>query len=153
MMTGVDSGLDRMLTIARTEQIRVYREGSLGTYRQSGLVSGFRRLSARQERTCIACLIDDGTFYEVADEFEDHINGRCMIVPVQFGQEDNPLGRETGREWFEKLDEDTQARIMGQGKFEAWKNGEFGLDDLVKRTPNETWGASIGAKSLAELTQ
>lgn len=152
MMIGVDAGLNRMMTIARTEQIRAYRVATLGRYRSSGLVSGYRRVAAKQERTCVACLLEDGKFYELSIEFEDHTAGRCTLVPIPWGHEDDPLGRESGRQWFEKLDADAQQRIMGTGKWQAWQAGKFGLDDLVKRTYSPEWGTSIGVASLGSLT-
>jgi len=78
MRQGVDSGLDRMLTIARTEQLRAYRTSTQESYRESGVVAGYRRLAAKQLRTCMACLVLDGTFYRLEEEFGDHVNGRCL---------------------------------------------------------------------------
>lgn len=153
MTEGLDQGLERCLKIARTEQIRAYRTSTLERYRESGMVSGYRRLAAKQERTCIACLIEDGKFFPLDVEFEDHINGRCAAVPVILGREDEPLPVASGQDWFEGLDDEAQQRIMGQGKWQAWKDGEFALDDLVKRTTDSVWGTSLGTRSLGELQQ
>jgi hypothetical protein len=153
LSTGVDSGLKRLMTISRTEQLRAYRVSTLERYRASGIVSGYRRVAAKQERTCIACLIEDGKFYELSTEFEDHVNGRCSLVPILSGHEDDPLTRATGRQWFEGLDEDAQKRIMGPGKWQAWQDGKFGLDDLVTRVHDPTWGTSIHPRSLGSLVQ
>jgi SPP1 gp7 family putative phage head morphogenesis protein len=153
MADGTDTSLNRMMTIARTEQIRVYRTSSLERYRESGVVAGFRRLAAKQERTCMACLIEDGRYYSLdeADEFEDHINGRCAMVPITQGHQGDDPGVTSGREWFEGLDDEAQQRIMGAEKWQAWQDGEFGLDDMVKRTRDDTWGTSLGMRSLEEL--
>jgi len=151
MAKGLNGALDRMLRIARTEQLRAYRASTQERFRQSGVIVGYRRLCAKQERTCIACLVDDGHFYEVATDFSDHMNGRCAITPILAGHEDDKVPRQTGQEWFEKQDEAAQQRIMGKAKWEAWRNKEFELGDLVKWTENDTWGPSIGAKSLKDV--
>jgi hypothetical protein len=153
MLGAADSGLKRLMTISRTEQLRAYRTSTLDRYRASGIVSGYRRVAAKQERTCIACLIEDGKFYELSTEFEDHVNGRCSLVPILSGHEDDPLTRATGRQWFEGLDDDAQQRIMGRGKWQAWQDGQFGLDDLVTRVHDPTWGTSIQVRSLGSLAQ
>jgi len=152
MAEGLDGALDRMLRIARTEQLRAYRAGTMERFKSSKLIVGYRRLSAKQERTCIACLVDDGKFYELATDFADHVNGRCAMVPVLAGHEDDKVPYQTGQQWFLKQDDAAQQRIMGKAKWQAWQDGEFTLDDLVKHTESETWGPSIGVKGLKELT-
>ena len=47
-------GLQKALTIARSEQMRVYREATRAQYERSGVVSGQRRLSAHDDRVCPA---------------------------------------------------------------------------------------------------
>ena len=149
MREGIDKALERMLTIARSEQLRVYRHATLEGYRQSGVVRGYKRICAKQERTCIACLVEDGRFYELANEFSDHVNGRCAAVPCVRNRNDPQW--ETGRTWFEGLDDEAQQRIMGREYWEAWRDGAFGLDDVADHTSSPIWGDSIRTKSLREL--
>lgn len=52
MMKASGATLQRALVIARTESLRVYREASRQQYQASGLVTGYRRLCAKQTRTC-----------------------------------------------------------------------------------------------------
>ena len=151
MRQGVDGGLNRLMMISRTEQLRAYRTATLDRYRASGVVAGYRRVAAKQERTCVACLVEDGKFYELSIEFQDHVNGRCSLVPILSGHEDDLLGRQSGREWFEAQDAEAQQRIMGQGKWDAWQAGKFGLDDLVTHPTSATWGTSIGVTPLKDL--
>lgn len=146
MRNGVDHGLDRMIRIARTEQIRVYRSSARQRYEDSGVVTSYKRIAAKQERTCIACLLLDGTEYDTRFELDDHVNGRCSMVPVVRGYKEPSWP--SGRDWFNDLDEDAQARIMGKGAFEKWRDGEIELDDLVKRTHDSVWGDSVGVRSV-----
>ena len=56
-------GLTRSLTIARTETLRAYREGSRAAYAANPrLVKGYRRHASNDDRTCIGCLSADGEF-------------------------------------------------------------------------------------------
>jgi len=78
MRKGLGIGLDRALTIARTEQLRVYRESQRLTYQASGVVEGYQRISAKSRRTCLGCLLADGQVYPLSVPFEDHVAGRCL---------------------------------------------------------------------------
>jgi hypothetical protein len=149
MFDGLADGLNRMLTIARTEQLRAYREATRQQYLRSGVVMKYKRIAARQTRTCLACLLSDGQEYDLETSFQDHPNGRCALVPVVAGLPE--ITWLSGKDWFGNLSEDQQRGMMGAGKFEAWKAGRIGLDDLVKVHQNETWGDSLVVKSGKEL--
>jgi SPP1 gp7 family putative phage head morphogenesis protein len=140
MARGFGIGLDRSLVIARTEQLRAYREASRAAYQESGLVSGYKRLAAKQERTCAACLMSDGEFYELEAEFEEHPNGRCTLVPVVEGLPE--VEWETGKDWFLGQDEEVQRGILGGG-YDLWAEGEVELEDFVGREEDEVWGAVL----------
>ena len=146
---GLADGFNRVLTIARTEQLRVYREASRQQWQASGLVSGFYRLATHDARTCAACLMAEGEWFPVQSALTDHVQGRCSAVPKLKGVP--ALKWEKGQEWFVKQDEDTQRGILGKGRFEAWKEGKFKLKDVVKRTTDPTWGGSLGVRPLREL--
>lgn len=141
-------GFQRSMTIARTEQLRVYREASRQQYQESGIVRGYRRLSAKDFRVCAACLFADGKFYPVDVPFEEHPRGRCTPVPTVMGSDIQWL---TGKEWFKQQPESVQIGILGKGRHAGWKNGLFGLDQVIKRRENETWGASLVPRPLKEL--
>lgn len=146
---GMNYGFDRILTITRTEQLRAYRNGSILQYRESGVVTGFKRLSARDDRTCMACLISDGERYEVADEFADHPNGRCAIVPIVAGVDEPEW--ENGADWFLSQDPDKQRAMMGKNYYEAWKDGAFELSDLRRTAHSDIWGDSPQIAALKEF--
>lgn len=73
-------GLGEALRISRTEQMRAYRASTLHAYRNSGgIVEKWERMAALDRRVCLACIMLDGTIYELEDEMEDHANGRCLV--------------------------------------------------------------------------
>ncbi|HEX9597196.1 MAG TPA: hypothetical protein VF982_09990, partial [Anaerolineales bacterium] len=126
MKNGFGVGLKRALNIARTEQLRAYREASRLNYERSGVVRGYRRLSARDSRVCPACLMaDDGTVYPLEAPFEEHPSGRCALVPALLNLPD--VRWQSGPEWFLTISESAQAAILGPGRFEAWQAGQYVL--------------------------
>lgn len=144
-------GLNKALQIARTEQLRVMREASLMQYRESGVVEGYFRLSARDRRVCPACLFADGKFYELDVEFEEHPQGRCVPIPVLFGIPRPDY--QTGKEWFLEQSPQIQILILGPGRYEAWRKGLFKLEDLITRRVDKIWGASLVPTALKELVE
>ena len=139
MAKGLNLGLDRALTIARTEQLRVYREARRLTYMDSNVVQFYRRVSAKQDRTCVGCLLADGQVYPKSEPFEDHVNGRCTDVPIVEGYMPQ---WETGQQWLEKQDPVTQQKIMGPGRYELWKSGAVRLEDMKEHRYDPIWGGS-----------
>lgn len=149
MRDGLGAGFDRALLISRTEQMRAYRLTSVQTYRDSGVVEGFKRLAARNARTCMACLASDGEVFRLEQEFTDHPNGRCTAVPAVIGAP--PLSWETGQDWFQKQGKATQRDMMGARYFEEWARGAFSLGDLRSTTHNRTWGDSPQVTPLGQI--
>lgn len=152
MANGFGVGLDRAMVIARTEQLRAYREANRMQYQASKLVEGYKRISARDSRVCPACLFaDDGTVYPLEQYFEEHPQGRCASVPVVIGIP--AVTWQDGSTWFTAQSPEVQKDILGEGRFQAWQDGLFDLSDVVKRRENETWGASLVSAPLSELVK
>lgn len=149
MKDGLAEGLTKALVIARTEQLRAYRIASVAEYRESGVVSGFRRLAAKDDRTCLGCLMADGEVIPLGQELGDHPAGRCTCIPIVKGAA--PIEYQTGREWFEGLRPDQQAEMMGEKMYQAWRDGKFDLPALTKRTRHRVWGPGIAVTPLGEL--
>ena len=144
----LSGGLQKALEIARTEQLRVYRQASVQQYEESGVVKGHKRLCAHDVRTCLGCLADEGTIYPVNVPISDHPKGRCTSVPVLI---DGPeIEFETAEKWIERLPEDQQRKIMGEKYHELWKSGTP-FKDFVTKTQNATWGESLGPTPLKKL--
>lgn len=149
MKQSATSGLNQAITTGRTEYNRAHREALTEQYRQSGAIAGFRRM-AYKPTACFACLMLDGEWLEKESDLEDHPNGRCMAVP--FRSKDDPIPWMTGADWFLAQDAEKQMRILGKGRYEAWKAGEIpSLRDIVYVKQNETWGGCPTVRTLKEL--
>jgi len=151
-------GLTRALRIARTEQLRAYRTATLQSYQDSNVVTGWERHAVLDERTCIACIELDGKRYKLDEPMDDHVNGRCVMLPVtltyrEMGLDvDEPdFSRELGRDWFARQDEGTQRGVLGNGMYDAWQEGLFGLSDVPQLRVDPVWGNSWQVASLGSL--
>lgn len=152
MRDGFGVGLNRALNIARTEQLRAYRVASLQNYQRSGLVEGYKRLSARDSRVCPACLMaDNGQVYPLTTPFEEHPQGRCTPVPVVKGLA--PVTWQSGPDWFMGQDPNTQLAILGPGRFNLWQAGSIQLADLVSRKDDPVWGGSFVPTPIKDLAK
>lgn len=150
MRDNLAGGLDKALQIARTEQLRVYREASRTQYEASGVVEGIARLCAHQKNTCLACLADEGHVYPVSEGVPDHVQGRCAGVPQLIGVK--PPKFQTGEQWLATQDEETQRLVMGNTRYDAWKNGDVKFSDFATPTQHEVWGGGLKVTPLAALT-
>ena len=146
---GLGQSFTRMQALSRTEQLRVYRITSLQSYQNSRVVVGYRRLSARDDRVCAACLMADGQQYSIDHGFDEHVQGRCTMIPVL--RNVPPVAYETGQQWFTRQPEGTQLEILGRGRYDLWRRGEASLDDMVSRDWSDTWGGSLRATSVGDL--
>ncbi len=149
MRQGVRVGLNRSLTIARSEQLRVYRTASQAAYTASGVVSGYKRIATKDSRTCLGCLMADGRLYPVSEPFPSHPSCRCALIPNVKGMK--PVTWQLGPDWFRQQDAATQRQMMGPGKYAAWQAGKFDLDQLVTVKRDDAWGDSVQVTPLREL--
>jgi hypothetical protein len=137
MYAGMGQGLDRALLIAGTEMNRTYRTGVVLEYRESNVVTGFRRL-VKKATACMACLMLDGERFEKAEYLDDHPRGKCQAVPEVIG-----VGApkwENGKDWFLKLDPAEQEAKLGGELFEKWQKDGFDLTSLVSKDHSSEWG-------------
>lgn len=139
----------RAMVVARTEQLRALRTANVREYQASGVVQYYRRRAARTARTCLACLLEDGRLYPVGTQFSDHPNGRCFAEPVLEGAA-TPF-RQTGRQWFEGQNESVQRLIMGDARYEAWRGGEFRLEQAARMSVHPIWGEAPQVVPLEQL--
>lgn len=139
----------RSVLIARTEVNRAHRSATLRTY-QEYEVPYYRRLASRGH-ACFACMMLDGMLYTSKEALDDHPNGACQMVPV-LDPDSKSTDWEHGKERFEKMSEAEQRKIMGNNYFDAWKRGDFTLDQMVVVRQNPVWGGSPGVRPLKELS-
>ena len=151
--------LTRALRIARTEQLRAWRKASTQGYRDQGaLIIGYKRHAQQDTRTCFACLMQDGTMYRTEEDFTDHIQGRCAVVPVtrswkDLGFPDIPDTNakwQPGKDWFLQQPAAAQKEILGPARYGAWQRGEVGLDDMQTLHKSQKWGDSWQVASLKQ---
>lgn len=135
----------RAATIARTETLRAYRTAAQETYRaNSDVVHSWMWLASLSVRTCAACLALHGKKFPLKAEFGTHPNCRCTQIPVT--EEDYAIP--TGEAWFGQQPADTQQKVLGKGKYEAYRNGKITLADLVGEKEDSEWGTVRFEKSL-----
>lgn len=130
-LSGMWSGLQRLI---RTTAEQIFRRAQQ-QQRQQIPIPGWRRV-ANHETACLACLMLEGRIYDREEDFADHPNGRCYIVPCEPGAKDE----NTGRDWLENQDEETQRRVMGKKRFELWKSGELSLDQMTEVVNDPVYG-------------
>lgn len=146
---GLGQSFTRMQNIARTEQLRVYRQVALESYGNSRIVIGYKRLSARDSRTCIACLAADGQFYPISHGFDEHPQGRCSLIPVLASVP--PVVYEDGQTWFNRQPESVQREMLGRGRYDIWRRGDASLNDMISRSWSDDWGGSLHPTRVADL--
>lgn len=149
----------RAETIARDQVLKAYRAASVESYAQnSNVVKGFTRRCAKSVRSCIACLVADGQFYKVDETLEEHVQGRCALIPVtktfrELGidiEEPPRTEPQSGADWFKTQPEDKQRQILGPGGLAAYQSG-VALDRFVKRVDSVEWGPSLQVRPVKEL--
>ena len=150
--------LDRALTISRTEMHRAYRSASLDVYRaNSDVVAGWEWIAQLDDRTCPACAAMNGQIQSLYVDPTMHINCRCALVPktkswkeLGFDGIEEPE-RLTAKEMFDALDASTQRSILGPGRYDLYKSGKIGLDDMVTVRKSAKWGDTVASTPLKDL--
>jgi SPP1 gp7 family putative phage head morphogenesis protein len=139
--------LARAMCIARTEMLSSYRSSTLRGYRQSGLKQ-YQRMSAQDGRVCPGCIAAEGELFETEVDFDDHPNCRCSCLPYWPG-----IGGDFkfGEDWFSGQDEFTQRDILGNTRWQMWKDGDVEFKQFATRTEDPVWGGAIGATTIGDL--
>lgn len=148
MRQATQASLNQMLTIARTEQMRAYREGSRAIYQQSGIVQQYRRVATRSRRTCMHCIARDGELTDVAEPMPLHPSCRCTTIPVLTGLQLD-YG-EPVQDWFARQSADVQRDVLGKARFDLYRNGTP-LSAFTRVRQDVTWGPTLEAPTLAEI--
>ncbi|MDI6769747.1 MAG: phage minor head protein [Anaerolineales bacterium] len=152
--------LVRALRIARTEQLRAYREATRRSYQANEhVIKGWIWVSARNERTCAACWAKHGSKHSLDEPMDEHPNGRCSKVPwlktweelgfSGIAEGSGPV--ESGAVLFARMPAEKQIKILGPAKYMAYREGRLSLSDLVGRKVSPTWGVTHYERSLKEV--
>lgn len=133
-------GLARAMTISRTETNEAYRAASREFYDDAS-IKQYIWLSTLDVRTCFICWLLHGRKFNSKFKVTAHPNCRCVVCPVT----KNTQEVETGSSRFEKLETSYQRQILGEKRFELYRNGvqfhsfvgvkttdEFGLQHFIR---------------------
>lgn len=153
-------GLDRALTIARTEILDAYRAASAMVHTANrDVLDGWVWLADLGRRCCPACWAMHGTTHPIDEPGpNDHPNGRCARVPKVRPWAD--LGISTpeppdlipdARARFAALSPADQAAIMGPGRLDLLTSGRIQWDDLATTRTNHGWRDSTTPTPVRDL--
>lgn len=145
MAHGLALGLDKALLIARTEQIRVYREATRAGYSQMG-VTEYQRHCALSDRTCPVCLALDGKIYKTDAMMHSHPGCRCFMTAIVRGQ----TYPARAQDWFAKLPAARQKQILGPGHYNLYQGG-MSLEEMVRTRNDPVWGPGLALRSVKSL--
>lgn len=142
----------RAVAISRTSILSSYREGARRSFMaNSRIIRGWVWQSSRDKRTCMACVMRDGTVYPLNVRMPAHVSCRCRQRPVLRNGMNVRNG--TGEEWFKKQPKEVQVEMMGPKAYEKWQKGEFDLKDMAGYKVDPRWGASSSRRSLKEIDE
>lgn len=155
---GSQSPMVDALRLTRTTQIYSARNGTQQIYKQTGVSQWIWSANLGNPRTCLACIAMHGTLHPVDELLNDHFNGRCAACPVtprwsELGLAGQELQVETGVDWFNRQDANTQIAAMGPQLFEAWQKGKFTFspDAVVGTYSNPIFGIMRHRNTNAEI--
>ena len=150
MMDAFGIGLDRALTISRTEVMRAHRQGTQEGYRESGVISGYKRLATHDHRVCLGCLFEEGQIFENDRDFDAHPNCRCTTVPIVMGV-DAPRWS-AGEAWFLQQSPQRQRELLGPTRYKMWTDGEVrDLRRFATHKHDPEWGGAFVPRTIRDL--
>jgi hypothetical protein len=155
------AGLRWAMTTVRTAQIKSYQTANHMTYMaNSEIVPTWIWHAQLDSRTCMSCISQHGSEHPYTERLNDHHNGRCAPIPKAITYADLGLDikspeveTQTGEEWFKKQPAKVQREMMGPGKYEAWKAGEFEFEELSQPYEDDVYGELFREATLKELTE
>lgn len=151
LITNILGGnLTDALRMSRTVTNYAYREGTRANYlANSDVITGWVWFAELDDLVCLSCVEQHGKIFPLDETLNDHYNGRCAMLPWNPAMDD--LLPEKGEDWFLRQDEDTQRRMMGDERFDAWKDNKFAFQDLSKTRYDEVFGNMRFEASLKDL--
>lgn len=146
---GFNGGLNRALTIARTEMLDAHRAAAaLGQEAHADVLANWVWLASLSSRTCPACLAMHGTTHPLSEPGPyGHQQCRCSRMPTTKSWTE--LGFEGIEEpaslipdaqgFFDGLSTADQKQILGAKAYDAWVRGDFPMDQWAVRRSNDGW--------------
>jgi SPP1 gp7 family putative phage head morphogenesis protein len=158
---------NRALTISRTTAIQAYRDVNLEVYRaNSDVCDGWIWTCAMSPRSCLACIMMNGTVHSLDEQLNGHPNDRCVMTPktkswsdilgdlgVDTGDiPDNGIHFQSGEDWLAEQSEEVQRQVFSsKAAYEAYKSGDVDLKDFVGKSSDPDWGDSIYQRSVKQV--
>lgn len=146
---GFNGGLNRALTIARTETLDAHRAAAaLGQAQQTEVLTGWVWLADFSGRVCPACLSQHGTRHPLDDPGPlGHQNCRCDRMPVaktwaELGFPDiaEPASvLPDAKTWFDGLSGAEQRHILGPTRLTAYQAGDYPISAWSTRRTTAGW--------------
>lgn len=154
--------LNDALNITRTTTLWAYRAAAHTNYLlNSHVLKGWIWFAQLDERTCMSCVNLHGSLHALTEILNDHHQGRCVPMPVTkscqelgLNCEDGPSpwdNVQNGEDWFLSLPVAQQILMMGQSKYNAWRDGAFEFEDLSLSYADPVWGVMVREATLTEL--
>jgi hypothetical protein len=140
-------GLTDALRNMRTVQLWSYRDSAKANYTAAGITQ-WQWWAELDDVCCMSCVSQHGSIHDMSETLDDHYNGRCAMLPYIEGL--SPT-EQTGQAWFDSLSEQEQRKLMGPGKLEAYKAGQFTFDKLSKQVDNDVYGTMRTEAPLIDL--
>lgn len=142
-------GLTDAMRMSRTAQLYASREANRAMYiANADILDGWMWITALDSNVCMACAVMHGTVHDLDESMNSHYNCRCTSIPIVKGY---TYDNQTGEEWFKRLDENQQEKMMGKSAYEAWKGGAFDLADMATRRHDDVYGEMLARTPLNEL--
>lgn len=141
-------GLTDALRNVRTVQIKSYQDSARANYMASGVVEKWIWYAELDGDVCLSCAAMHGTIHDLDETLDDHYNGRCAAIPYIEGLTE-PI--EAGQTWFDNLSEAEQRAMMGDSKYDAYKEGKFEFGALSKENENDVYGLMRSETPLKDL--
>lgn len=145
---GFNGGLQRALTIARTESIDAHRAAAaLGQAEHDDVLTDWTWVAYLSTRTCPACFAKNGTRHPLSEAGPNgHQNCRCARVPTTkswadlgFDIKEPPSLLPDSKTYFDNLDAGDQKAILGPARYDAWKAGTFPMEKWAVKKSTPGW--------------
>ena len=142
-------GLVDSMRMTRTAQLWAYREANRASYAANDTKEWiwFAQLTPG---VCAGCVSMHGTRHPMSERLNDHHNGRCTMLPV-VDWLPPALEEGAGEKWFRALPESEQRKLLGKGKYEAWRNGDFQFSRLSRLQDDPVYGQMRSETPLKDL--
>lgn len=158
--SGFNGGLNRALTLARTETLDAHRAATKASEMANlEVLAEWEWHCELGPRTCPSCLAQHGSRHPLDESGpNDHQNGRCSRVSITktwkelgFDIPEPASVTPSAKDWYDGLTEDSQVAIMGPTRQRLLADGSIQWDDLSTVRKAAGWRDSMGTTSIRDL--